>query len=168
MLAAVFAMALKGADRLPALLSGAPQGARVYWTVAAADARIGARVWLPASVPDSLAWPPARVDYWPLAPASVAVHFDGRGKEADLLLVETLRAPAAPPAALLPPVQVLITVPDVPLGRHVATMTRAVAPGGQLLHDLWWDQGGRRLLIRYAGSIDDLLAVAGSLERNHR
>lgn len=167
-LAAIFALALKGADRLPSLLSGAPQGARVYWTVEAAETGTGTRIWLPASVPSSIAWPPSRIDAWPLPPLSVAVHFAPRGdRGSGLLLVESLSSPAAPPDALLPPVKVLITVPDVPLGRHRATMTRALAPDGQLLHDLSWDQGGRRLVIRYAGPVEDLLSVAGSLERNH-
>lgn len=166
LLAALFAVGLKGADYAPSLLAGTPHGARVYWTVAEAEAGIGARIWLPSSVPPSVGWPPARIDAWPGPPISVAVHFPARaGAREGLILVQSMRGRAAAPDAILPPVQVLMTVDDVPLGGHTGKMTRALAPGGQLLHDLSWDQGPRHLVLRYAGPVEDLLQVAGSLER---
>ena len=166
LLAALFALGLKGADHLPSLLAGTPHGARVYWTAADAEAGIGARIWLPASVPHAIGWPPSRFDVWPAPPVSVAVHFAGRAGERDaLVLVQSIGAPADAPDAILPAVQVLMTVDDVPLGERTGRMTRALAPGGQLLHDLSWDQGRRHLVLRYAGPVEDLLQVAGSLER---
>ncbi len=166
LLAVLFALGLKGADHLPALLAGTPHGARVYWTVAEAEAGIGARIWLPTSVPRSIGWPPARIDVWPGPPVSVAVHFQPRtGARDGLILVQSIGTRAGAPEAVLPPVQVLMTVGDVPLGARTGTMTRALAPGGQLLHDLSWDQGARHLVLRYAGPVEDLLQVADSLER---
>jgi hypothetical protein len=166
LLAALFAVGLEGADRLPSLLAGTPHGARVYWTVADAEAGIGARIWLPSSVPPSVGWPPARIDVWPEPPVSVAVHFPARpGGPDGLILVQSIGWRAAPPDAILPRVQVLMTVGDVSLGGPTGTMTRALAPGGQLLHDLSWDQGPRHLVLRYAGPVEDLLQVAGSVER---
>ena len=159
-------VALKGADYVPSLLAGTPHGARVYWTLADAEAGLGARIWVPTSYPAAIAWPPARIDVWPVPPVSVAVHFNGRAGERDLLiLVQSIGARARPPAALLQPVETLMTVGDVPLPIHAATMTRELAPGGQLLHDLSWDQGSRHLVLRYAGPVEDLLLVAGNLER---
>ncbi len=169
LLAVLFALGLKAADRVPSLLAGTPHGARVYWTAADAEAGIGARIWLPASVPPSIGWPPFRFDVWPGTPVSVAVHFAGRdGKDDGLILVQSVGARAAAPEAILPAVQVLMTVSDVPLGGRTGTMTRALAPGGQLLHDLSWDQGRRHLVLRYAGPVEDLLQVAASLERIRR
>jgi hypothetical protein len=165
LLAALFAVGLEGADRLPSLLAGTPHGARVYWAVADAEAAVGARIWLPSSVPPSIGWPPARIDVWPEPPVSVAVHFPARAGGPDgLILVQSIGARAAPPDAILPPVQVLMTVGDVSLGGRMGTMTRALAPSGQLLHDLSWDQGPRHLVLRYAGPVEDLLQVAASLE----
>ncbi len=166
LLAAIFAAGLKSADYLPALLAGTPHGARVYWTVAEAEAGLGARIWLPTSVSPAIGWPPARIDVWPGPPVSVAVRFPARAGSRDgLILVQSIGARAAAPEELLPSVQVLMTVEDVPLGDLTGRMTRALAPGGQLLHDLSWDQGDRHLVLRYAGPVENLLQVAGSLER---
>jgi hypothetical protein len=167
-LATLFALALKGADHVPSLVAGTPHGARVYRTLADAEAGIGARIWVPASCPGAIEWPPSRIDVWPIPPVSVAVRFRGRaGGQARLILVQSIGVRARPPEALLPALQVLMTIDDVPLGGHTATMTRELAPDGQLLHDLSWDQGTRHLVLRYMGPVEDLLLVAGSLERMH-
>jgi hypothetical protein len=167
LLAAGFAGVLKAIDRVPALIAGTPHGARVYATVQEAEAAIGERVWVPTFLPSALAWPSDRVDAWPGPPVSVAVHVAARsdGRE-HLVLVQSIEAPALPPDVLLPPVQVLVTI-DVPVGRHRATLTRALAPSGQVLHDLSWEQGTRRLTLRYTGPVEDLLLIAVSLERTH-
>lgn len=167
LLAIVFVVVLKAADRVPALLAGTPHGARVYATVEEAEHGIGARIWVPTSYPDSLVWPPVRVDTWPGPPTAVAIHVRGRESGPErLVLVQSIGAPATPPAVLLPPVQVLVTV-DVIVGRHAATLTRVQAHSGLVLHDLSWDDGTRRVTMRYAGPVEELLLIAASLERTH-
>jgi hypothetical protein len=165
LLAVGLAGVLKATDRVPALIAGTPHGARVYATVQEAEAAIGGQVWVPTGLPSALAWPSVRVDEWPGPPVSVAIHVAARsdGRER-LVLVQSIESPAPPPEVLLPPVQVLMTV-DVPVGRHTATLTRALAPSGQVLHDLSWEQGTRRLTVRYVGPVEDLLFIAASLER---
>jgi hypothetical protein len=166
--AAACVVVLKGADYVPSLLAGTPHGARVYWTLADAEAGIGAWLWVPTSYPQAIVWPPSRIDAWPGAPTTVAIHFNGRTGERDvLILVQSIGGRARPPDALLPPVETLMTVEDVPLRAHTAMMARELAPGGQLLHELSWDQGARHLVLRYAGPVEDLLVVAGNLERIH-
>jgi hypothetical protein len=71
---------------------------------------------------------------------------------------------APPPDLLLQPGQVLMAV-DVQVGRRQATLTRALAQDGQVLHDLSWDQGTRHVLLRYTGPVEELLLIAASLER---
>jgi hypothetical protein len=167
LLAAGFAGVLKAADRVPSLVAGTPHGARVYATVQEAETAIGGPLWVPTDLPGALAWPSVRVDAWPGPPVSVAVHVAARsdGRER-LIVVQSIESPAPPPEVLLPPVQVLMTV-DVLVGRRAATLTRALAPGGQLLHDLSWAQGTRRVTMRYVGPVEDLLLIAASLERTH-
>ena len=167
LLAAGFVAVLKAADRVPAVLAGTPHGARVYGSVAEAERAIGASIWVPSSYPESLAWPPSRVDAWPGPPTSVAIHVKARsdGRER-FVLVQSIGAPAAAPAVLLEPVEVLMTL-AVPIGRQKAALARVVAPGGQVLHDLSWDEGSRRLTMRYAGPVEELLLIAASLERTH-
>jgi hypothetical protein len=162
-----FAFALKAADRLPSWLAGTPHSVRVYATVADAERALGTRLWVPASPPDSLDWPPARVDAWPGPPTSVAIRVRGRsdGRE-QLVVVQSIGAPASPPDVLLEPMQELLTM-RVPVGAHSAALTRGLAPGGRVLHDLSWDEGSRRLTIRYAGPVEELLLIAASLERTH-
>ncbi|HEX7485463.1 MAG TPA: hypothetical protein VF332_04885 [Vicinamibacterales bacterium] len=165
LVAAGFAVALKAADRVPALIGGTPHGARVYATLAEAEAAIGAHIWVPTYCPDSLVWPPTRVDVWPGPPPSVAVHLRGRGNERDRLILEqSIGMLAPPPDLLLQPGQVLMAV-DVQVGRRQATLTRALAQDGQVLHDLSWDQGTRHVLLRYTGPVEELLLIAASLER---
>jgi hypothetical protein len=168
-LLAGLALLLAGLDRLPALLAGAPQGARVFRTVEEAEAALGAAVWLPASVPPAVAWPPARVDVWPGPPLAVAVHFAARERGGPrLTVVESVGRVSDPPRALRGPAEELMTADPVRLGRHDATVTRALGPDGQVLHDVRWDQDGRRIVLRYAGPVEDLMRAAGSLERTHR
>jgi hypothetical protein len=153
---------------VPALLAGTPHGARVYRTVDRAEAGIGAAIWLPSPVPPALSWPPDRIDVWPGPPVSLAVRFGARKPGGPgLVLFQSIGGRQNPPDALLPAAQGLLTVGEVPIGRHLATLTRALAPGGQLLHDLTWDQGDRRLVLRYEGPVEDLLQAARSLERIH-
>jgi hypothetical protein len=162
---AAFAVGLKAVDRLPTLLSGMPHGARVYASVEEAERAMGARVWLPAYYPDSLAWPPARVDTWPGPPAMVALHVNARGSSQErLVLVQSFGSPASPPPELLPPAEVL-TTSEVFIGGRAAVVSRAVVPGGEVVHDVRWDHGDRRIVVRYHGPVEELLLIAASLER---
>jgi hypothetical protein len=166
-LAAGFALALKAADRVPSLVAGTPHGARVYRTVTDAERALGARLWVPAACPPSVEWPPVRIDAWPGPPTSVAIRARGRSDARErFVLVQSIGAPAAPPAALLEPLQELMTV-EVRVGSHLATLTRGLAPSGHVMHDLWWDEGNRRVTLRYEGPVEELLRVADSLERTH-
>jgi hypothetical protein len=167
LIAAGFVVVLMAADRVPALIAGTPHGARVYRTLAEAERAVGARLWVPAAFPPSVDWPPVRVDAWPGPPTSVVIHARGRADARErLALVQSIGAPAPPRANVLDPLQELMTV-GVPVGRHTATLTRGLASDGQLLHDLSWTEGTRRVTIRYAGPVEELLAMADSLERTH-
>jgi hypothetical protein len=163
---AAFLVAIKAIDRLPALAAGTPHGVRVYAAIADAERAIGTRIWLPPYYPDTLAWPPSRVDVWAGPPVSVALHVAGRGGTSDrLLIVESLGGPAAPPESLLPAVDVL-TSSNVPIGARQGLLVRAVAATGEVLHDVSWDHGSRRITLRYHGPVEELLLIAASLERN--
>jgi hypothetical protein len=167
LIAAGFAGVLKAADRVPALVAGTPHGARVYSTVPEAERALGTRLWVPASCPASVEWPPARVDAWPGPPTSVAIRARGRSDAGErLVLVQSIGAPAPPPAALLEPLQELMTV-EVRVGSHPATLTRGLAPSGHVVHDLWWDEGSRRVTVRYSGPVEELLLIAAGLQRTH-
>jgi hypothetical protein len=44
-------------------------------------------------------------------------------------------------------------------------LTRGLERGGGLVHDLAWDVGARRLTLRYAGPVEELLQLAAGFER---
>jgi hypothetical protein len=163
---AVTAVALKALDRVPAILTGTPHGARVYTTMDQAEQALGTRIWLPGYYPDTLRWPPARIEADLRPPISVAVRIAGRddGRER-LVICESLgETPAAPPASLLPPGEILETA-RVALRAHDATLVRMLAPDGRIAHEVSWDQGSRRLTLRAVLAAEELLRIAASLER---
>jgi hypothetical protein len=159
------AAALKVADRTPALLAGAPHGARLYRTVVEAERATGSRLWLPTALPPSVDWPPFRVDAWPGPPLSVALRANRRSEPREhLVIVQSIGAPAPAPALLLEPLRPLL-VTDVTVGPYRAVLTRGLEPSGRLVHDLAWDAGTRRLTLRYAGPVEELLQLAAAFER---
>ena len=160
------AVALKAADRVPALLAGTPHGARSYRTVSEAERATGVRLWLPASLPSDVDWPPFRIDAWPGPPVSVALRANATSESRErLVIVQSIGTPTQPPSVLLEPLQALL-VTHVPVGRRAGVLTRGLEPSGRLVHDLAWDAGARRVTIRYAGPVEELLQLAAGLERN--
>jgi hypothetical protein len=160
----IAAVVLKGLDHVPTVLAGTPRAARVYRSIEDAERAAGARVWMPGYYPDDLRWPPRRVEVAHTRPPAVAVRVAGADGDADrLAIVQTLGGQAAPPPALLPAGRPMQATP-VTLGTHEATLTRVLL-GTRELHDIAWSQGGRRITLRFAGPVDRLLLIAGSLER---
>ena len=159
----VAAGALKALDRVPSLLAGTPHGARVFGSIEEAERAVGARIWLPAYYPDELAWPPASVEATSTEPLAVVVRIarrsDGRER---LVVAQSIGATAAPPPHFLPRADE-IGAAEVVVGAHRARLSRVLL-GPYELHDLWWDQGGRRVTLRYTGPVETLLQIASSLE----
>lgn len=163
---AVCALAVKALDHVPGWLSGTPHGVRMYSSVSDAEAAIGARLWLPSFYPDSLAWPPARVAAWPGPPTTVALQVNGRTSDRErLLIVQSVGGAVDPPAQLLPPAE-LLNRSEMAVGGRPAVVTRVMAPGGEVVHDVRWDHGDRRIVLRYHGPVEELLLIAESLEHN--
>lgn len=151
-------------DRVPGIVAGVPARVHVYGSIEDAEAALGERIWLPGYYPEELRWPPARVEVSFSSPATVALRIASRtdGRPC-LVIAESIGQPAAPPPALLPPAEPMETT-SVEVGRHRGTLARVLV-GTTELHDLWWDQGERRITLRYSGAVGRLLLLAGSLER---
>jgi len=161
------AAALKGLDHVPTLIAGTPRGARVFTSIEDAERAIGARVWMPGYYPDDLRWPPARVEVARTPPPAIAVRVAGRDGDLDrLTIVQTLDMESAHPRGLLAAGQLMEATP-VTLGSHEATLARVLL-GTREMHDVSWSQGRRRITLRFAGPVDRLLLIAGSLERRAR
>lgn len=161
---AVAAASLVALDHVPTVLAGTPRGVRAYPSIEEAERAIRARVWMPGYYPDELAWPPARVDVSPGSPPAVAVRITGRdGVAHRLVIVETLSPEPRALAGLLPAGELMGTN-VVTLAGHAAVLSRVLV-GTREWHDLSWTQAGRAITLRYAGPVDRLMLIAGSLAR---
>ena len=155
---------LKALDRIPALLVGAPHGVRVYRSIAHAQRALRARIWMPGYFPDTLAWPPTRIDAT-TAPPAVAVRVSGRRDAGERLVVyQSIETPSDPPASLLAPAELLESA-DVTIAGRAAVLARVATADGRLLHEVRWTHGSRRIVIRFAGPVEQLMSIASSLER---
>jgi hypothetical protein len=160
------AVALKVLDHVPTLIAGTPRGVRVYRSIEEAERALSARIWMPGYYPDELRWPPLRIELAPTRPPAVAVRIASRDGDPDRLAVVEAMGPGAPPPVLLPAGETMETSPVV-VGGGPAVLSRVLL-GTRELHDLSWSQGGRSIVLRYAGPVDRLLLIAGSLERRAR
>lgn len=170
-LAAVFVVAaggLKLLDRIPGLVLGTPHGVTRYPDIEQAERALGYNVLVPPYFPDTLQWPPTSIEVTTGPSPAVALHFGGRdGRPDRLQICETLAPDTASAREILPDVAVLETATVFVEGTR-AGLRRVLTDDGRLLHELTWHTGQRLFVLRFDGPVDQLLAMAQSLERNHR
>ena len=170
-LTAVFVVSVGGLrllDRIPGLILGTPHGVTRYQSIEQAERALGQNVLVPPYFPDTLRWPPTSVQVATGPSPSVALHFEGRdGRPDRLQICETLGSDAASVRDFLPDVAALETTTVLVEGTR-ARLRRVLTDDGRLLHELAWHGGQRSFVLRFDGPVDQLLAMAQSLERNHR
>ena len=162
--------ALRALDRVPALLTGATHGTRLFETLDEAELALGVKLWLPSYYPDALSWPPARIEADRTAPL-VAIRIEGRARgEEHAVICQSLEGDGCGESSfrqLLPRAEEVGAV-QIDVGGRPASLKRLVTPGGGIVHDLFWVQGGRSLAMRYHGPAPDLLRMAASMGRAQR
>lgn len=164
---AASAAGLRALDHVPGLLAGASRQVRLYPSLDEAERAVGERIWLPGYYPEDLLWPPARVEASIGKPQTVVVRIAAREDRRERLVVaQSLGAAVAPPAALLPAGQPIEST-QVAVGNRPARLARVLL-GPREVHDLSWDQDGRRVTLRYSGPVQQLLRMGASIERIHQ
>jgi hypothetical protein len=161
-LALVMAVAcalLRVLDGVPTWIAGEVRGVRKAATVRDAERFLRARLVLPSYFPATFAWPPSRIRYMAGEPGAVALWVDARAGGPDLFLAQTV-APGSIPARLVPEAQVLDHAP-VAVGASRGTLSRVVLEGA-VVWEIAWEQGGRSMLLRSRGSVDELIRLARS------
>ena len=161
-LAAVMAAAavvLATLDAVPAWIAGDARDVRRARTVDEVERRLRTRLVLPAYFPARLAWPPQRIRYVAGPPGAVSLWVDARAGAPALLIAQTLGRGALPDR-ILPQAQELDGSP-VAVGPAQGRLSRVVEDG-EVRWQLAWEQGGRSLLLRSRGTVDELLRMARS------
>jgi len=160
------ALMLAGLDTVPIWLHGEPRGVRRVASVEEAERRLHARVLLPAYFPDSFRWPPATVRVTAEDGGAVSLAFLALDGTPSLVLAQGLGGKGPLPPALLPEAAP-IHRQSAPLGEG-ATLSRVVGEDGTLWSQLEWTAGGRRLVLRGKGSLEEMLRMARSVHGGSR
>ena len=157
------AAVLRAVDTLPGLLLGEPRGIVRHASVEAAEKALGTKVLLPAYFPDSLCWPPSSVRSGRVPAPGLGVQFTGRdGGRERLFVFETLPAGSEFPTSLVPEASAYHAVPvQVGDAAGVFRSVRMASEGN--FSEIEFRKDGRKILIRYAGTGDELMKIAGSL-----
>jgi hypothetical protein len=170
-LAAVILVAaggLKLLDSVPGLILGTPRGVTRYSSIEQAERALGHDLLVPPYFPDTLRWPPLSVEATTGPSPAVTLRFAGRdGRPDRLQLCETPGPGETSPPEILPDVAVLETATVSIEGRR-GRLARVLTEDGRLLHELTWHSGERLLVLRFDGPVEQLLAMAQSIERNQR
>jgi len=155
------ALALSALDALPAWMAGESRDLRRAASVREVEARLRARLVVPAYFPSSLAWPPASLRWVSGPPGAVAFTVTDRAGHPRLLVAQTVREGEIP-AALVPDAQ-LLDRGVVAVGPAQGVLSRVVEDG-TVLWQLTWSWRGRSLLLRSQGSVEELLRMARSAQ----
>ena len=158
---------------LPQFLGGEPLGVVRYARVEDAEARLGARLYRPTVLPAGWRWPPSSVRLAVGRPDWIEFVFDenaegGEAEGSSLVLCQALGfAPADSQVAsvLLPPGE-LLQADDISIDGRVARMQRLLLDGGAIVHELWWQEGAKRVMLRGRVPANDLARLARALLGN--
>ncbi len=154
---------LRTVDALPGLFLGEPRGIVRHPSIEEAERALGARVLLPAYFPDSLRWPPSSIRSGHVPAPGLAVQFIGReGGRERLFVFETIPGGSEFPSSLVPEASAYYTVPVLVGNAAGAFRSVRMAAEGNF-SEVEFHKEGRKILIRYAGTGDELMKIAGSL-----
>jgi hypothetical protein len=148
------AFGLRVADALPRVALGVPRGVERAADVAQLERETGRKMPVPAYYPDTIQWPPAEARVH--MEGSAAIWCRQRSGGATALVVAT------GPPGLLPPA-VDLQREDMMLGHRPATVSRVRDADGVVWQQVRWRTPGQIILIRYRGTLDELLKIAGSV-----
>jgi hypothetical protein len=155
------AAALRAADALPRLALGVPRGVVRAADVADLERRSGRRMPVPAYFPDTIEWPPAESRLH--AGGSAAIWCRQRAGGGIALIVATAPPGADGIDAAVLPASVELQRERAMLGERQAAVSRVRDEDGALWQQAAWPGRGQIILVRYRGTLDELMKIAGSV-----
>ena len=159
------AICLRLLDELPGAAAGVARGVRRMPSIDALASQTGLQVPLPAFFPDTVQWPPS--DVLSYGGTSASAWFRHRGERGTWLIVALARGVPAVSAQVLPAAIALQTEPTS-IGKHEAVAARMQDTDGAIWHQVSWTADGEARLVRYRGTLDELMMLAGSLSERRR
>jgi hypothetical protein len=164
-LLAAVAFGLRVLDELPGMTAGVARGVRRVDSVAALERQTSLPVPIPAYFPDTLVWPPA--DLLVFGDTSTSIGFRHRQSADTWLIVATGVGTTSIAAQLLPPATPLQTEATTVSGTP-ATVERLRDLDGVIWYQLRWQAFGATRLVRYRGTLDEILLIANSMDRRRQ
>jgi len=140
------------------VLGGDPRSVVRYDSVDQVEHQYGVSLWRPKAVPAPWAWPPSRIRVSPGRVDWVQFVFD-HPTAGGLTACQTTREAHAEPAIphdLLPSGTALQSEALDLYGRALR-VRRMMLENGAIVHEAWWREGGRHVMLRSAGSLEAVL-----------
>ena len=155
------AFGLRLLDALPRVALGVPRGVVRATDLAQLERQSGRRMPVPAYFPDTIQWPPAEARMH--TGGSAAVWCRSRTGGGIALVVATAPPGAREIAAAVLPASVELQREAGTLGSRPAVVSRVRDADGALWQQVQWQRQGQIILVRYRGTLDELLKIAGSV-----
>jgi hypothetical protein len=158
---AITVAALALLNLLPRAFGGEPRTIVRYGSLAQVEARYRTSLWRPRALPDpySVAAPIVRVA--PGTPDWVQLVF-ASPRAATLVICQTASAveDAAEVNGDLLPAGDVLQVNEIAVAGRQARVRRLLLGDGEIVHELWWREGGRNVMLRLRAPAADVLALA--------
>ena len=155
------AFGLRVVDVVPRLVLGVPRGVVRAADLAQLERESGRRMPVPAYFPDSIEWPPAEVRMH--ATGSAAIWCRQRPAGGMALIVATAPPGMREIAAAVLPSSVDLQREGASLGARPAVIARVRDADGAVWQQVQWQTPAQIILVRYRGTLDQLLKIAGSV-----
>jgi hypothetical protein len=161
LLVAAAAFGLRVADAVPRVALGVPRGVVRVPDVDRLDRESGRRMPVPAYFPDTIQWPPAEARLH--AGGSAAIWCRQRPAGGVALIVATAPRGSRDISGAVLPASVELQREAVMLGTRPAVVSRVRDADGAVWQQVQWQTADQIVLVRYRGTLDGLLKIAGSV-----
>lgn len=160
-----FGLGLRALDDVPGLVTGLARGVVRVDSLAALEREVSRPSPIPAYFPDTLAWPPATLLVF--GRSSTSMSFRHRQAGTTWLIVAGRAGTGEIAPQVLPPATPLqsesTTVRQLP-----ATVERVLDRDGVAWYQVRWHVSGATRLVRYRGTLDDVMLIANSIDERGR
>jgi len=158
---AAAAFGLRLADAVPRVALGVPRGVVRAPDVAHLERETGRPMPVPAYFPDTIQWPPSEVRLH--TGGSAAVWCRQRSGGGIALIVATAPPAGRDIAAAVLPASVELQQEETTLAGRPAVVSRVRDGEGAVWQQVLWRTPRQIILVRYRGTLDELMKIAGSV-----